>query len=99
MLSTLRAITFVAALLLTGCAYSYQARHVVPSSFLGPSASLLEKGKTHEDPLLVYRRPGTVWRSYDKIIVDPIEIWTTDSSTTDAEWSDVQKLAADFHQT
>jgi len=93
------AIRFAAVLLLTGCAYSYQARHVSPTSFLGPSASLLEKGKTRDDPLLIYRRAGTAWSSYDKIIVDPIEIWTTDTSRSTAEWSDIQKLADDFHQT
>jgi hypothetical protein len=94
-----RAIQLAAALLLTGCAYSYQARHVTPTSFLGPSASLLEKGKSHDDPLLVYRRPGTAWASYDKIIVDPIEIWTTSSSSSADAWSDIQRLATDFHQT
>jgi hypothetical protein len=86
------------ALLLAGCAYSYQARHVTPTSFLGPSASLLKKGKRHDDPLLVYRRPGTAWASYDKIIVDPIEIWTTSSSSSADEWSDIQRLSIDFHQ-
>ena len=85
--------------LLAGCAHSYQARRVTPTSFLGSSASLLEKGKTHDDPLLVYRCAGTDWASYDKIILDPIEIWTTDSSASDAQWSDIQKLAADFHRT
>src|SRR5260370_9899855 len=93
------ATRFAAALLLTGCAYSYQARHVAPTSFLGPSASLLEKGKRHGDPLLVYRRPGAAWRSYDKIIVDPIEIWTTSPSSSADQWSDIQRLATDFHQT
>src|SRR5260370_13559335 len=93
------ATRFAAALLLTGCAYSYQARHVTPTSFLGPSASLVEKGKRHDAPLLVYRRPGTAWASYDKIIVDPIEIWTMSSSSSAAEWSDIQKLASDFGQT
>jgi hypothetical protein len=87
------------ALLLAGCAYSYQARHVTPTSFVGPSASLLKKGKRHDDPLLVYRRPGTAWASYDKIIVDPIEIWTTSSSSSADEWSDIQRLSMDFHQT
>jgi len=94
-----RAIKLVAPLLLTGCAYSYQARHVAPTSFLGPSASLLVKGKKGEDPLLVYRRAGTAWSSYDKVIVDPIEIWTTNPSSSADEWSDIQKLAKDFHQT
>ena len=87
------------ALLLAGCAYSYQARHITTTSFLGPSASLLKKGKRHDDPLLVYRRPGTAWASYDKIIVDPIEIWTTSSSSSADEWSDIQRLSIDFHQT
>src|SRR5712691_6023026 len=94
-----RTIRFAVALLLTGCAYSYQARHVTPTSFLGPSVSLLKKGKRHDDPLLVYRRPGTAWAAYDKIIIEPIEIWTTNSSSSPDELSDVQKLAADFNQT
>ena len=85
--------------LLAGCAHSYQARHVTPTSFLGSSASLLEKGKTRDDPLLVYQRAGTDWASYDKIILDPIEIWTTDSSPSADQWADIQKLASDFHQT
>jgi len=34
-----------------------------------------------------------------QIIVDPIEIWTTDSSSSDDAWSDIQRLATDFHQT
>jgi Protein of unknown function (DUF3313) len=88
-----------AALLLAGCAYSYQARHVTPTSFLGSSKSLLEKGKRHDDPLLVYRRPGTSWASYDKVIVDPIEIWTTNHSISADEWSDIQKLGNDFGRT
>ena len=89
----------VVVLLVTGCARSYQARRVTPTSFLGPSASLLEKGKTRDDPLLVYRRAGTNWSAYDKILLDPIEIWTTDSSLSDAAWADVQKLAGDFRAT
>jgi Protein of unknown function (DUF3313) len=89
-----------AALLLGGCAYSYQARKLTPTHFFGPSASLLQKGKRHEDPLLVYRRAGTEWSSYDKIIIDPIEIWITDASNPTAdEWSDIQKLAEALGQT
>lgn len=93
-------ILLASALLLSGCAHSYQARHVTPTSFLGPSASLLEKGKKRDEPLLVYRRPGTQWASYHSIILDPIEIWTTSSSNpTPDEWSDIQRLAGDFHRT
>ncbi len=84
--------------LLAGCAHSYQARRVTPTSFLGLSASLLEKGKTRDDPLLVYQRAGTDWSSYDKILLDPIEIWTMDSSPSADQWSDIQKLAGNFRQ-
>src|SRR6266481_5072789 len=90
---------FFSVLVLAGCAHSYQARHVTPTSFFGTSAPLLEKGKRRDDPLLVYRRAGTDWSSYDKIILDPVEIWTTDSSSSANEWTDIQKLAEDFHRT
>jgi hypothetical protein len=98
----MRSRLFFSVLVLAGCAYSYQARHVTPTSFFGTSASLLEKRKRRDDPLLVYRRAGTDWSSYDKIILDPIEIWTTDpsdSSSSANEWADIQKLAEDFRGT
>src|ERR1700730_4207844 len=95
----MRSRLILTVLVLAGCAYSYQARRVTPTSFFGTSASLLEKGKRRDDPLLVYRRAGTDWSSYDKIILDPIEIWTTDSSSSATEWTDIQKLAEDFRRT
>src|SRR5688500_15572326 len=40
-------------LMLTGCVSSRQARDVTPGVFLGESASLLEKGKSGDEALLV----------------------------------------------
>lgn len=87
-----------AALLLTGCVTSQQARSVKPSAFLGKSASLLEKGRKGEDALLVYRKPGTDWHSYDRIILEPVAIWGMESSTLPAaELADYQKLVDNFY--
>jgi uncharacterized protein DUF3313 len=90
----------VVVLLLGSCAHSYQARNYTPTSFLGDSASLLTKGKRGEEPLLVYKRPNVQWASYDKILIDPIEVWTTERTQSNPDQSaDIQKLADIFHQT
>lgn len=91
-------LVLIAAVLLSGCVTSHQARSVKPSSFLGDSASLLGKGRKGEEALLVYRKPGTDWRSYDKIILDPVTIWGVENSTLPpAELADYQKLVDNFY--
>lgn len=88
----------VAGVLLGGCVTSHQARTVTPSPFLGKSASLLEKGRKGEEALLVYRKPGTDWHSYDRIIVEPVTIWGIESSTLPAaELADYQKIVGNFY--
>ncbi|HEV7766138.1 MAG TPA: DUF3313 domain-containing protein [Thermoanaerobaculia bacterium] len=89
-----------AILLLTGCVTSKQARSVTPGGFLGESASLLQKGDRGEEALLVYQRDNTKWASYDKVILDPVSIWSAKPSTLPpADEADYQKLVDSFHRT
>jgi hypothetical protein len=90
----------MAAMLLTGCVTSKQARSVTPGGFLGESASLLEKGERGEEALLVYHKDGTDWASYDKVILDPVAIWSEKPSTLPADQlADYQELVDSFHRT
>jgi hypothetical protein len=83
--------------MLTGCVTSRQARNVTPGGFLGPSASLLVKGEKGEETLLVYHRPNTDWRSYEKVLLDPVAIWSAKPSTLPPEQlADYQKLVDSF---
>jgi hypothetical protein len=95
------ALVMAAALLLTGCVTSRQARHVQPTAFLDSSASLLTKSTQKDDALLIYRKPGIDWPSYDKVVVDPIAIWTTSRSATltAEELGDYQRVIDSFHLT
>ncbi len=93
-------IGVAAALVLTACVTSRQARTVTPSAFLGPDARLLQKAQTNDDVLLVYHKDGTKWASYDKVILDPVAIWTAESRHFPADqMSDYQKLVDSFQQT
>jgi hypothetical protein len=86
-------------LVLTGCVSSRQARDVKPGGFLGSSASLLEKEESGE-LLLAYHKQGTDWASYDKIILEPIAIWSATPSTLPADQlADYQRLVDSFHHT
>jgi len=60
-------------LAVTGCSASHQARSVKPSGFLSDYSQLRE-GKEGE-ALLVYIQPGVDWKKYDKILIEPIEVW------------------------
>lgn len=89
-----------AVLLLTGCVTSRQARFVKPGGFLGDSAALLSKGERGEEALLVYLKKGTRWAAYDKVILDPVAIWSVEPSTLPPEQADdYQKLVDSFHLT
>lgn len=94
------AFALTTLVVLTGCVTSKQARTVTPGGFLGQSSTLLEKGERGEDALLVYRKPGTDWASYDKIILDPIAMWSEKPSTLPAaQQADYQKLVDSFQRT
>lgn len=69
---TFRVTLIVFSLLITGCARTYQARHVETSDFLD-DYSLLKEGR-QDDALLSYWKSGTDWSVYKKIIVDPVTI-------------------------
>ena len=90
----------LAVVILTGCASSRQARSVTPGGFLGDSASLLVKGEEGEEALLVYVKDGTDWASYDKVILEPVAIWSAKPSTLPPDQAaDYQKLVDSFHLT
>src|SRR5260221_6514377 len=87
-------------LMLTACVSTMQAWDVKPAGFLGAAASQLKKGQRGEEALLVYHKAGTHWASYDKIIIDPITIWSAMPSTIPADQlADYQKLVNDFQIT
>jgi hypothetical protein len=90
----------LAVVILTGCASSRQARNVTPGGFLGDSASLLVKGQKGEETLLVYVKDGTNWASYDKVILEPVAIWSAKPSTLAPDQAaDYQKLVDGFQLT
>ncbi|MFA5982691.1 MAG: DUF3313 domain-containing protein [Methylococcaceae bacterium] len=62
----------VILLLISGCARTYQARHVEPSGFLD-DYSMLTKGKDG-DALLSYWKKEVNWAEYKKIILAPVVI-------------------------
>ena len=97
---TIGLIAAVSAVLLsTGCVTSRQARHVQPGSFLGESASLLEKGKGDET-LLIYRNASASWRAYDKILLEPVQIWSAKPPRLpEAQAADYQRVVDSFHLT
>lgn len=100
MKTTTIAIGLSSLLALTGCVTSKQARTVTPGGFLGASSALLEKGEKGEEALLIYRRSGTDWRSYNKVILDPIAMWSEKPSTLPAaQQADYQKLVDSFQRT
>lgn len=93
-------IVVAALVLLSGCVHSKQARNVTPGGFLGPSASLLQKGERGEEALLVYQKQGVDWRSYDKVILAPVAIWDSAPANVPPEQAaDYQKLVDSFHGT
>lgn len=93
-------VAALAVVALTGCVSSRQARSVTPGGFLGDSASLLVKGEKNEEALLVYLKDGTDWASYDKVILDPVAIWSAKPSTLPPDQAaDYQKLVDSFHLT
>jgi Protein of unknown function (DUF3313) len=59
-------------LVTTGCARTYQARHVETTDFLD-DYSLLKEGQ-EDDALLSYWKKGANWTGYKKIILEPVII-------------------------
>jgi hypothetical protein len=65
-------------LVVTGCARTYQARHVETTGFLD-DYSLLKEGE-EDDALLSYWKKGVNWAAYQKIILEPVIIKKTPDS-------------------
>src|ERR1039457_90436 len=87
----------VAAATLSGCATSSQARNVEATGFLGNCRELLQPGKPGEEQLLVYRNPKADWKSYKKIVVEPVSIWSDPKQELSSdERQDLQKLVDNF---
>jgi hypothetical protein len=92
-------LSIASLLLLGGCVSSSRARKVTPTGFLGESASLLKKGGSDE-ALLVYKNKGTDWKTYDKIVLDPVTLWGVESSNlTPEDLADYQELVNSFFGT
>lgn len=95
-----RSMTWLAGLLVAvaavGCPATRQARTVAPSGFLGADASLLTKSSSDDDPKLYYVDPDVSWKSYEKILLDPVTIWRN-PGTKGVSQTDAQALANNFH--
>jgi hypothetical protein len=92
-------VTVVVAALVAvaGCVTTSQARSVKPSGFLGETATLLKKGDK-SDFLLVYRKADADWRTYDKVLFEPITLWGIENSTLPKDQlADYQKLVDEFY--
>src|SRR3546814_13289191 len=64
-----------AAMALSACTESRQARETrATSGFLGDDYSLLREG-SGDEALLVYRKPAVDWRAYDRIRLAPVTLW------------------------
>jgi hypothetical protein len=85
----------IGAMALGGCGLR-RARSVeyrIPGRYY----SLLKPGEKGEG-LRVYKNPKADWRSYDKIILDPVQIWRTKSAKEEgAPIEDLQRVANNFH--
>jgi len=85
------ALIVLSMLVLIGCV-TRQARHVEESGFLGDYSQL--KPGPEGGAKLVYKNPNADMRSYNKILLDPVAIWTAnDSQMNDLSKEDRQKVA------
>ena len=91
-----RSLFLMLALLLTACATTKQARNVELSGFLGDYSKLQEGGK--DQALLVYRNPQANIASFNKILMEPVQMWYgKDSDMKDLPERDAQELINLLH--
>lgn len=90
------------ALLFCGCAETYQVKgDVAQTGFLVDAYPLLKPGKEGEANL-VYLNPEARWKTYNKIMLDPVTVWlgkgavATDTGVVPPD--DVRALANIFYQ-
>src|SRR5947208_11238168 len=92
MRSGLAVVVAAGIVALSGCPTTRQTRTVEKSGFLGDYSQLREGGQGEAQ--LVYIKPGVRWASYDKVVIDPVTIWTSgDSSVAKVSDADRQLLA------
>jgi hypothetical protein len=98
MKNLLTLLTLASAMtLLVGCAATHQMGDVEKSGFL-KDYSMLKEGEDGE-ALLVYRNPDADFSKYDKILLEPIEIWRPkDSDLADLSEEDVQYLGNHLYE-
>ncbi len=92
-----RLIVFTLAILLvSGCA-SHKMKEAQETGFLRDYSQL--KPGENEEAVLVYLKPGANFRAYDKIMIDPVEVWYS----PDVEYKGIQpdqlkELTDYFHE-
>ncbi len=79
---------------IAGCAATQQSQSVEPSGFLADYSQLRE-GRG-EQALLVYINPQANFARYDRVIVDPITIWTRPGAEIAAVPRDELQHLADY---
>ena len=67
-------IVVVVFCILTGCATTQQAKDVGTSGFLD-DYSILQPGSGKDEALLRYVNPIADWKSYTKVLIDPVQLW------------------------
>ncbi len=77
-LTTVLMVIMASMMAFSGCATTEQVRSVEPSGFLG-NYSQLKPGEKNE-ALLYWINPDMDFKSYDKIVIDPVTIWRNDNS-------------------
>lgn len=83
----------VLAMALVACGPTRQARDVKQSGFLG-DYSIMKPGPDG-GALLVYQSPNADWKSYDKILLEPVSIWTGGDSQMNELSKEDRKQVAD----
>jgi hypothetical protein len=79
---------------LSACALTSQTRTVEKSGFLGDYSQLREGGQGEAQ--LVYVKPGVTWARYDKVVIDPVTVWTSGDSTVAQVSEADRQLLADY---
>ena len=80
-----------------GCSPVQQARDVKPSGFLG-DYSMLRRGGQGE-AILVYNNPRADWKSYDKVLLASVLIWSPDEiKQKGAPEEELDRIVKDFYE-
>ena len=67
-------------LTMTACASTQQAHTVATSGFLD-DYSILQKGAGDHEALQRYVNPIADWKSYTKVMIDPVQLWVGQGSS------------------